>query len=390
MFSTRLRDLDLSHNCLTSVRNIEWLPALATLDLSANQISQLQSQSSLISLRALRISENRLDQLDLQNFPSLNLLYLDHNRLFSLNGLDHCHNLEVLSIREQSQSEDSTARISLDIDLGAVKDIRKVFMSSNKLSSRCLSPSSSLLRLQLLDIAACTLPTLPGDFATSFPNLKVLNMNFNSLVEVEPLVGMNCLSRLTMVGNRLSRMRRVCQVLSRLGRTGRNSPCSLQKLDIRGNPLTVGFYPPALTGSGKQDDQKTLKEQEKLVSQQQKTRRDLSDALADLNQHDHVVQAVTWEEGAKPDTDIEINDPFTLPRADPHADEKYLGHLDQATRLRRKILELLLYAGTSGSLHTLDGLELRPSLGNHSSDMGQAWAKLEELGVLRKKAIADK
>ncbi|KAJ5239128.1 hypothetical protein N7468_003747 [Penicillium chermesinum] len=387
---TRLRDLDLSHNGLTAVRNIEWLPALATLDLSANQIDLLEPVASLISLRALRISENRLDHLDMKNFPSLSLLYLDHNRLSSISGLGHCHNLEVLSLREQSHPRDPAAEITLDLDLGAVKDIRKVFLSSNQLSSRCLSPSSPLLRLQLLDIAACTLPRLPSDFSSSFPNVKVLNMNFNSLADLEPLVGMNCLSRLTMVGNRLARMRRVCQVLSRLGRNGRNNPCSLQKLDIRGNPLTVGFYRPAVTGSGKQDDRRKLKNQEKAAVEQQKNRRDLSDALTDLNENDHVVQAVTWEEDGKPETDIEVNDPFTLPRADPHADEKYLGHLDRATRLRRKVLELLLYAGTSGSLHTLDGLELRPSLGNHSADMGQAWTKLEELGVLRKKAITDK
>lgn len=326
----------------------------------------------------------------MKRFPALSLLYLDQNRLSRISGLENCHNLEVLSMREQSQSVESGARIALDVDLGAVKDIRKVFLSSNQLSPRCLSPSSPLLRLQLLDLAACTLPSLPSEFAASFPNLKVLNMNFNSLNELEPLVGMNCLSRLTMVGNRLSRLRRVCQILSRLGRTGRNSPCSLQKLDIRGNPLTVGFYPPAVTGSGKPDDRKKIKGHEQTLAPQQKDRQDLSDALADLNENDHIPQAVTWEEGAKFEMDVEINDPFTLPRADPQADEKYLGHLDRPTRLRRKVLELLLYAGTSGSLHTLDGLELRPSLGNHASDMGQAWDKLEELGVLRRKAITDK
>jgi hypothetical protein len=90
---------------------------------------------------------------------------------------------------------------------------------------------------------------------------------------------------------------------------------------------------------------------------------------------------------AKPDTDIEINDPFTVPLADPLADGKYLNHLDKATRLRRRVLELLLYAGTSGSLHTLDGLELRPSLGDEASDMNQAWDRLEHLGVLKRKAI---
>lgn len=317
----------------------------------------------------------------------MNLLYLDQNCLSDISGLEHCHNLEVISLREQKFPSERPSK-ALNVDLGLVKDIRKVFMSSNKLSSRSLSPSSPLLRLQLLDIAACTLESLPSDFASSFPNLKVLNMNFNSVTELEPLVGMNCLARLMMVGNRLARMRRICQILSRMGRTGKGVACSLRKLDIRGNPLTIGFYPPAITGSGKHADQKRLKSQEKSVTQSAENGRGLSDALADLDHHDHVTHAVTWEE-AKGDRDVEINDPFTVPAADPQADVKYLAHLDRATRMRRRVLELLLYAGTNGSLQTLDGLELRPSLGD-CPDMGQAWVKLEELGVLRRKAITNK
>ncbi|KAJ5568041.1 hypothetical protein N7450_010527 [Penicillium hetheringtonii] len=386
---TRLRDLDLSHNCLTSVHNVEWLPSLVTLDLSANQISRLESNNSLISLRALKLSENKLDVFDATPFSAVSLLYLDQNSLTNISGLSHCHNLEVLSLREQALPSADSA---VDIDLGSVKDIRKVFMSSNKLSPACLSPSSPLLRLQLLDLAGCTLNALPVEFAANYPNLKVLNLNFNSITELEPLVGMNCLARLMVVNNRLSRMRRVCQILSRLGRTGRGSACSLRKLDMRGNPLTVGFYPPAVTGNGTNAEQKRMKDQEKALvrKQQQGNHRDLSDALADIDGPSPLDQEISWDDGAKTDREVEINDPFTLPPANPQADERYLTRLDKATRLRRSVLELLLYAGTSGSLHHLDGLDLRPSLGEDSPDMERAWTKLEELGVLRRKAITNK
>ncbi|KAJ5418307.1 uncharacterized protein N7487_001857 [Penicillium crustosum] len=383
---TRLRDLDLSHNCLTSVRNVEWLPSLATLDLSANQISRFDSSASLISLRALKLSENKLEALDARAFPSVSLLYLDQNHLSTVLGLENCHNLEVLSLREQTPSKEKDVEHSLDIDLGLVKDVRKVFLSSNKLSHQSVCPSAPLLRLQLLDLAACTLKTLPSDFALSFPNLKVLNLNFNSVDDVEPLVGMNCLARLMIVGNRLSRMRRVCQILSRLGKTGKGTACSLRKIDLRGNPLTIGFYPPTVTGSGN-PDRKKLKSQEQAVVRHQGIHRDLSDALAELGNDDQISHRATIGDEPKTERDIEIDDPYTLPLADPHADVKYLRHLDQATRLRRRVLELLLYAGTSGTLHTLDGLTLRPSLGDECSDMNKAWDRLEQLGVLRRKAI---
>lgn len=369
---------------MTSVRNVEWLPSLVTLDLTANRITRFESPVSLISLRALKLSGNRLDSFDARNFSSVSLLYLDQNCLATVAGLEHCHNLEVLSIREQTSTSGQDPGFALDLNLGLVKDIRKLFLSSNKLARGCLSPPAPLLQLQFLDVASCTLDALPQEFASSFPNLKVLNLNFNSIADLEPLVGMKCLSRLSMVSNRLGRMRRVCQILSRLGRTGRGTQCSLRKLDIRGNPLTVGFYPPAVTGSGNNSDRRKMKNERQKAARNQGTRQELPDALADLGHNDHMDQAVTWEDGAKADREPEVDDPFTVPPADSQADAKYLSRLDQATRLRRSVLELLLYAGTGGSLHTLDGLALRPSLGSDSSDMSKAWARLEQVGVLRK------
>ncbi|KAJ5894764.1 hypothetical protein N7495_006455 [Penicillium taxi] len=356
-----------------------------TLDLSANSIERFEVSASLISLRTLKLSENCLGSFDLKDFSSVNLLYLDQNCLSNIIGLEHCQNLDVLSLREQTQSSGVASELTLDIDLGLVKDVRKVFLSSNRLSPRCLSPSLPLLRLQLLDIASCTLSSLPSDFSTNFANVKVLNMNFNSLTDLEALVGMNCLSRLMMAGNRLARMRRVCQILSRLGRTSQVKQCSLRKLDIRGNPLTVGFYPPALTGNGAKTARKETKE-DKAISQD--GRQDLSEALANLDQNDHT-QPVIWDNGANT-IDLDINDPSTLAPADPQADQKYLIHLDRTTRLRRRVLELLLYAGTGGSLQVLDGLDLRPSLGEECLDMASAWNRLEKIGVLRRKAIKDK
>jgi hypothetical protein len=91
------------------------------------------------------------------------------------------------------------------------------------------------------------------------------------------------------------------------------------------------------------------------------------------------------EDGAE--RDPEINDPYTLPLADPLLDQKHLSRLDQGTRLKRRVFELMLYAGTGGALKYLDGLEFRPVL-EPGSDMNQAWARLEQLGVLKKKVIA--
>ncbi|RHZ58246.1 uncharacterized protein CDV56_107666 [Aspergillus thermomutatus] len=383
---TRLQELDLSHNRLVSVRHLDSLPSLSKLDLSSNQLMQIDVSAPLRMLRSLKLTNNQLQTLDVSMFPFLNLLYIDQNFLSTVFGLERCRTLEILSVREQELSNQQNTY--LDIDLGKVKDIRKVFLSSNKLSTRALSPSAPLLGLQLLDAASCNLQSLPADFSSNFPNLKVLNLNFNSLSSITELVGLNCLSRLAMAGNSIVRLRKLCQVLSRMGRTRQGQNCSLHKVDLRGNPLTLRFYPPALTGNGKDGDRRKMR----AISEERKKRvkgpLDLASALADVGPHQDDIPPTLWEgrEETPAETELEINDPYTLPPADAHADQKYLSHLDDATRLRRRIFELMLYAGTGGSIKSLDGLEFRPVL-IEGSDMDHAWSKLEQLGVLKKKAI---
>jgi Leucine-rich repeat (LRR) protein len=381
---TRLQELDLSHNRLVSVRQLDSLPSLAKLDLGSNQLKQIDVSAPLRMLRALKLANNQLETLDVCMFPSLNLLYIDQNFLSTVFGLERCRALEILSVREQKSSNQKNAY--LDIDLGKVKDIRKVFLSSNKLSTRALSPSAPLLGLQLLDAASCNLQTLPADFSSNFPNLKVLNLNFNSLSSITELVGLNCLSRLAIAGNSIVRMRKLCQVLSRMGRTKQGQGCSLNKVDLRGNPLTLRFYPPALTGNGKGADKRRIRA---IPEERKKTKGglDLASALADVGPHEGDIRPTLWETPAE--TEPDIDDPYTLPTADAQADQKYLSHLDDATRLRRRIFELMLYAGTGGSIKLLDGLEFRPVL-TEGSDMDHAWSKLEQLGVLKKKAITQK
>ncbi|KAE8377035.1 hypothetical protein BDV26DRAFT_221686 [Aspergillus bertholletiae] len=382
----RLELLDLSHNQLMSMQNIESLSALSSLDLSFNQLARVAPSAPMPFLSSLRLSSNQLHSLDVTGFPSLTLLYLDHNYLFTVSGLEQCAGLNVFSAREQMNAGDHNGGF-FDVDLGLVKDVRKVFLSCNKLSLQCLSPSNPLSGLQLLDIASCSIQSLPIDFALNFPNIRVLNLNFNSLAGINELAGLNCLSRLTIANNRIVRLRRLCQVLSRIGRTNKTKVSTLRKVDVRGNPLTVRFYPPAITGSGRAREERDLKVGDE-PSQRGQVGLDIQSVLAEFGHGEDLERSIVDGPDGEPTTekDIEINDPYTLPPADPQADQKYMSHLDEPTRLRRRVFELMLYAGTGGSLKFLDGLQLRPTL-EPGSDMDHAWKKLEELGVLKRKAI---
>lgn len=367
------------------MKNLGSLPSLSALNLGANHLSDVDFSETMSCLRSLKLSNNELFAMDTAMLPSLTLLYLDHNSLSTVSGLENCHSLEILSVREQSSGD-------FGIDLGLARDVRKVFLSSNRLTAQTMSPSAPLLSLQLLDFASCKIDRLPKEFALNFPNVKVLNLNFNALNGVSELAGLNCLSRLGVAGNRITRMRKLCQVLSRVGRASRNSICSLHKVDIRGNPLTVRFYPPPVTGSGKDPENKKLRGKGPgKIDNVNKDVNNLAATLAGIGRdaNEDIAHPALWDtEDDHKNTEIEINDPYTLPSADPTSDTKYFTNLDEPTRLRRRVLELMVYAGTGGSVKYLDGLELQPKL-EEGSDMDRAWTRLEKLGVLRRKAITN-
>ncbi|KAL1971336.1 hypothetical protein VTN77DRAFT_288 [Rasamsonia byssochlamydoides] len=386
---TRLRELDLSNNQLTAVRNIHFLPALESLDLNTNQVDELHSSMPLRNIRFLRLSNNRLRSFDAAIFPHLTLLYLDKNYLSTVNGLEKCSHLEVLSLREQMSLQSTEPASILDIDISAMKDIRKLFLSSNRLSERILSPSVPVLSLQLLDLASCGLNGLPAHFGASFPNLRVLNLNFNALTELRGIKGMNGLGRLTVVGNRVSRLRTLCQVIGRLGRTDRYGHSSLRTIDLRGNPLTVGFYPPPVSGSGRNgNNAKTLEFALKSADGHKEQDENRHTALATFGRCADIALPELANEVSKIDIDceseVEIDDPYTIPPADAEADRKYRSRLDESTRVRRMVVELMIYAGSGGAIRVLDGLELRPILEDEKAEMDRVWNKLEDLGVLKK------
>lgn len=386
--------MDLSDNQLSSVHNLHVLTALERLDLSDNDLQTLDLSAPHHSLHALKLSNNQMQGLDLSVFPALQLLYLDRNNFSTLFGLEKCRHLEILSVREQVLPPSSRSHPRpdhfLDIDIPSATALRKLYLSSNALSSRTLSSSTTVPSLQLLDLASCAIQVLPAHFGTRFPNLRALNLNFNALSDVGELLGISRLSRLTLVGNRVARLRRLCQVLNRIG--GRDG--FLKKVDLRGNPVTVGFYPPVVSGSGR-----TIPRQTKRV-RNGKGRERGDDGLLAITNMGHcadiayegagVVDRVDNRNHIKvPERSFdrdEIDDPYTLPSADVEADRKYVSHLDEGTRLRRRVVELMISSATAGRVKLLDGLPLICEGGDSNEENNDLVLKrLKELQIFRKK-----
>lgn len=85
---SKITELHLSNNLLTSARNLSYLFELEILDLSLNRIKSWVHYTSLPKLRTLNLAHNRLKRIDLFEHrwltPNLKDLYLNGNRLPSL------------------------------------------------------------------------------------------------------------------------------------------------------------------------------------------------------------------------------------------------------------------------------------------------------------------
>ncbi|KAG8414043.1 Leucine-rich repeat protein [Metarhizium acridum] len=289
----RLEDLDLGGNRISSVQNLDMVPALARLKLSKNKLTALPMAECMKSLRHLDVSDNELLALDIAAFPNLHSIHADRNHISQVCGFDRTRRLDSLSLREQR------GKCPLDLGfLSSAYEVRKLFLSGNYMQE--FEPRVDFLNMQLLELSNCGLQRLPDKMGQLMPNLRTLNINFNALSDLSPLQFIPRLKKLLAAGNRLADSTRVTQLLTEFPH--------LTRLDVRDNPVTLGFYAP--------------------------------------------LQVLVPTDGSG------VADPFVLPDADIARDDLFASRLDEATRLRRRLHQVVLVA-SCGRLRMLDGLAVR-------------------------------
>ncbi|KAF2120507.1 hypothetical protein BDV96DRAFT_564992 [Lophiotrema nucula] len=330
-----LTDLNLRSNRLAEVRNLHCLPQLRHLDLDDNCIHVFplsdEPKGRCNSLRSFRLSRNGTSSLDVDTyFPNIESLHVDGNCLAHVSGLEHLRHLRTFSAREQGLGTTSDAETCVG-NLLRNPDVRNLYISVNP--TRSLDLSQHLLNLQKLELASMGLKELPDSFGQLTPNLRSVNLNFNSLKDLRPLLNIKRLSELLVAGNKLQRLRTNLAVLGKL--------TTLTNLDLRENPLTLRFYAPTV--------------ENRVMSLRHKPVQD------------------------------ETTDRFVLPKSDEEADRQYLLRLDDETRLRRRVHEMML-ATACQNLQELDGLVFNKSRILVKDDI---WQRLLYLGVIRRSERAE-
>ncbi|KAH7347517.1 leucine-rich repeat-containing protein [Plectosphaerella cucumerina] len=286
----RLVELDLASNQIEDVSHLGRLKSLEVVKLQRNKLTAFNPETPLERLRHLDLSDNEIADLDISTMPALRLLHADRNKLSKITGFVRARHLDSVSLREQRCEE----RLDLSF-LSAAYEVRKLFLSGNLLGD--FEPKVDFLNLQLLELANCGLHRLPENMGQLMPNLRSLNLNFNAFGNVEAIRYIPRLKKLLMAGNRLSDSTHVTELLTEFPH--------LTRLDLRDNPMTLGFYASLQT-------------------------------MVPVDRTGYV-------------------DSFMLPEADKERDELYAGRLDEGTRLRRRLYQMV-FVGCCQRLKVLDGL----------------------------------
>jgi hypothetical protein len=331
----RLEELDLGSNRLSRVSGVQTLSSLERLILDDNKLEHFSTDlddSASFRLQSLSMQKNKMATLDVSTYTNLRYLNVDENRLSTIEGIEHLHHIDMLSMRKQDLKHAKAQQLTI---FNQRLSARSLFLSSNVIHT--LDLPHSYHSVQNLEMASCGLQEPPSDFGLKFPNLRTLNMSFNAITDIRPLLNITRLEKLHVSGNRIARLRKTIAVLARMSH--------LRKTDLRDNPITHGFYAPV---SVAKNTVSTVPNDEEPLSEAQ--------------------------------LQLQIAMSHRLPNADHATDTEHLARLDEDTKLRRRVYEILLSNGCK-TLSTLDGLSFAK---DRALIRDGVWERLLKLGVVRK------
>lgn len=230
---SNLQILSLAENKIELVTGLECLPNLRVLNLNDNRLEGISCLLNHSHLKKLLLKFNRLKKLSVEPYPFLRILRIDGNSLDSISDLKLLKFLTELSAKCQDKPI-ITEQILLEAG-----DIVTLDLSGNYVLSSLLSgPLSNdvFANLNLLNLSAVGLTSIPESFGDAFENVRELNLNFNKLTSLEGLEKLRRLKKVTAISNNMSKMEMILTSLS-------NSRKTLKVLDLRLNTLNFDFYP---------------------------------------------------------------------------------------------------------------------------------------------------
>ncbi|KAG8754656.1 hypothetical protein FRC14_004860 [Serendipita sp. 396] len=258
-----LEYLDLSRNRLETVKGLHTLSKVNFVNLDENAITRLDIGGIMSGLRCFRLSDNRLEgTLDVRQLVNVKILYADRNRLRGLIHTEKLKRLETLSLRYQGGN-------GLVVSAKDVRDVRRLYLSGNPMSEWFLDePCYNLIYLELAD---CKLTRIPKEIGRVIPNVRVLNLNYNFVSELEGLEQLRRLKKVSMIGSHLRGTKGIVRAMRGMS--------ELEMVDFRMNPCTVSWYVPLLAEESQKGNADADEEKDEWAGLDAKFRRGLPDEL---------------------------------------------------------------------------------------------------------------
>jgi hypothetical protein len=114
-----------------------------------------------------------------------------------------------------------------------VRDIKRLYLSGKWMYGDCSGDgetddnegnplsckfmTEACYNLVYFELAACRLTSLPANFSSLVPNVRVLNLNYNFLEDVGPLEGLNRMKKLSIIGSRVKGTKGLIRMVQRMG-----------------------------------------------------------------------------------------------------------------------------------------------------------------------------
>ncbi|MHA1683487.1 MAG: leucine-rich repeat domain-containing protein [Promethearchaeota archaeon] len=97
-----LKSLNLGHNHISKIKNLDCLPLLDSLNLFGNNISKIEGLDSLVNLTSLNLGDNNIQEIEgLGSLLELEFLSLEDNPLREVKGLENLCNLRWLFLDDK-------------------------------------------------------------------------------------------------------------------------------------------------------------------------------------------------------------------------------------------------------------------------------------------------
>ena len=221
---TLLEDLSMKGNALTSAGELKALQRLVSLQLDGNALSSVDCIRSMRALRDLSADDNRIEEFVSGAACRMTMtnLSLAGNRVKALGSIGDLVELQSLSLsRNQLQDFDGIERCG---------KLRVLNLSNNYIVSvPCIRKMNALAHLTELRLSRNRLTSFP--FAcVSLPNLRSLHLDENRISKVEPVLGCPLLEKLELAFNDIDDLGAISSLSSCL---------RLQFLNLAENPVVA-------------------------------------------------------------------------------------------------------------------------------------------------------